>query len=89
MKYLKELKDSGEPITYGKREAVGFSYPDGIPDVYFDIRDIHCELELKAPKGKASAIQLKWELIFKKQGTPYLRSNDFAEIVKFIQSNLK
>lgn len=84
IKYLKYLKDSGVPIEYAKREALGFSYKDGIPDVYFDINGKHCEMELKAPTGKPSSIQLKWELLCKRKGDPYLRSCNYREIVEFI-----
>lgn len=88
MEYLKALKDSGVNITYAKREALGFSYKDGIPDVYFDTPNYHCEMELKAPDGKPSSIQLKWELLCKRKGQPYLRSHNYKEIVEFINKHL-
>lgn len=88
MNYLKSLKDAGVSISYGKREALGFSYKDGIPDVFFDTPSHHCEIELKAPGGKPSAIQLKWELLCKRKGVPYLRSSDYKKIVEFINNNL-
>lgn len=89
MKYLRSLEEAGEAISdIGKRESLGYSYEDGIPDVHFTAHGIQCELELKAPNGKPSAIQLKWQLIYKRKGTPYLRSSNYEEVVEFINKQL-
>lgn len=60
LKYLKSLQDSGEPIFYQRREAIGLAYKKGIPDIYFVYNGIHVEVEVKTPDGELSTMQEKF-----------------------------
>lgn len=64
-KYFKSLQEKGEPIYYERRQAGGFNYKKGLPDVYFVYDGIHIELELKAINGEPSGMQLMWRRKFK------------------------
>lgn len=64
--YLKKLQQSGLPLYYEKRQAGGFSYKHGIPDIYGVFDGIHFEVEVKRPGGERRADQVKWEERFKK-----------------------
>ena len=48
------------PIYVERRNAGGFSYKKGIPDLYAIINGIHLEIEVKAPGGKLSVMQEKF-----------------------------
>lgn len=59
-RYLKENN-----IFFEKRQAGGFNYRKGIPDLYFVYNHEHIELEIKDPHGEPSAMQLMWQRKFK------------------------
>ena len=60
-KYLKELAKNNQPVFFEKRQAGGFNYKIGIPDLYIVINGYHIEFEIKKSKGgKLSVSQLKW-----------------------------
>lgn len=60
MKKLKELQDAGEPLFFERRQAGGFSYQKGIPDLYAVYDGRHIEIEVKAPGGQQSTMQIKF-----------------------------
>lgn len=60
LKYLKQLKDNDKPIFYERRQAGGYSYKMGIPDIYVVYNGIHIEIEVKAPGGHLSVMQEKF-----------------------------
>lgn len=65
LKYFKNLQNQGIPLFYERRQAGGFSYKKGLPDIYFVYNGKHIELELKAKGGKPSGMQLMWQRKFK------------------------
>mgnify|MGYP007043623615 CR=1 FL=1 len=58
-KYLKSNN-----IFYEKRQAGGFNYKKGIPDLYFVFNGEHIEIEIKKPHGAPSAMQIMWQRKF-------------------------
>ena len=56
---LKDLSKS-VPIYVERRNAGGFSYKKGIPDLYAIINGIHLEIEVKQPGGSLSPMQEKF-----------------------------
>lgn len=59
IKYLKDLQDLGEPIFYERRQAGGYSYKAGLPDLWFVYNGIHVEVEIKKPGGERKVLQTK------------------------------
>lgn len=58
--YLNELQKCGKPVFVERRNAGGFSYKKGIPDLYAVINGIHLEIEVKRPGGSLSTMQEKF-----------------------------
>lgn len=65
LEYFKKLQNQGIPLFYERRQAGGFSYKKGLPDIYFVYDGIHIELELKAKEGHPSGMQIMWQRKFK------------------------
>lgn len=65
---LKRLKDAqkSNPIFFERRQAGGFSYKKGIPDIYAVYDGQHIEIEVKRPGGKMSTMQEKFAEMCKK-----------------------
>ena len=49
LNYLETLEKANFPILHDRRQAGGFNYKMGIPDVWAVINGIHLEIECKAP----------------------------------------
>lgn len=89
IRYLESLQNQGAPIYIDRRQAGGFSYKKGLPDLYFVYDGTHIELEFKAPNGEASSMQLMWQRKFKELYNidDYIVSS--VEEVKEIIENLR
>lgn len=88
LSYLKTLKDAGMPIFYEKRQAGGFAYKKGIPDIYGCYAGIHFEVEVKRPGGSPSALQEKFEMIMKHAGAKYLRADNVEDFKQWFKEEL-
>lgn len=66
-KYLKDLQKEGKPLFFEKRQAGGWNYKKGLPDLYIVYNGKHIEIEIKAENGKPSEMQLMWQRRFKEQ----------------------
>lgn len=60
LRFLKSLEQEGLPIFSQRRQAGGFSYKKGLPDVYCVINGKHVEIEVKRPGGQLSSAQETW-----------------------------
>lgn len=60
MSYLHTLQQQGLPVFAERRQAGGFSYKMGIPDLYAVIDGIHLEIEVKRPDGQLRPMQEKF-----------------------------
>lgn len=58
--YLNELQTNGFPVFVERRNAGGFSYKKGIPDLYASVNGLHIEIEVKRPGGQLSIMQQKY-----------------------------
>lgn len=90
--YLKKLEKENKPIFWERRQAGGFNYRTGIPDLYVVVNGVHKEIELKDPNLKQfehKPEQILWQNKFKKVNIESIISNDFEEIKNFIIKNLK
>lgn len=86
--YLKNLQDEGKPIFFEKRQAGGFHYKEGIPDLYVVIKGRHIEIEIKNENGKRRNMQYKWSEIFKNLGIDYYICRDLSEFKAIISKYL-
>lgn len=64
-----------EGLYLERRQAGGFSYRTGAPDVWFVYRGRHVEVEFKAPGGTAGSLQLKHEDKLRAAGSLYWRGH--------------
>lgn len=59
--YLRSLQKQNKPIFFEKRQAGGYTYKKGMPDMYIVVNSKHIEIEIKKHNGKASSMQLAWK----------------------------
>lgn len=71
------------PIYIERRQAGGFNYKAGLPDVWFVYRGRHTEVEVKAPGGTASTLQLRHEDELRAAGCLYWRGSSADEFKKW------
>lgn len=79
--YLTELQKDGLPVLVERRNAGGFSYKKGIPDLYAVINGIHLEIEVKAPGEQPTMMQLKYRDKCKARNIPWVCA-DNVEVVE-------
>ena len=84
LSYLKQLKDNNEPIFYERRQAGGFSYKKGIPDIYFVYNGIHVEVEIKQEHGSLSTMQEKFRDMCKKKNILWICAKDIKDVKEII-----
>lgn len=90
LNYLKRLKLGGFPIFYDRRQAGGFNYKEGLPDIYVVINGIHYEIEVKQPEGLKRNLQIKFEERCKKQyNMKYYCFDNFNDFKKLIDEKIK
>lgn len=85
--YCKKLADKGFPIMYERRQAGGFSYKMGIPDLYVVINGIHIEIEVKRPGGQLRPMQEKFRDKCYKLHIAYLCADNLDDVKLFIKTN--
>jgi hypothetical protein len=66
-----------------RRQAGGFSYRAGAPDIWFVYRGRHVEVEFKAPGGTASSLQLKHEDRLRAAGSLYWRGHSPSDFERW------
>lgn len=84
LKYLSELSKT-EPLFYERRQAGGFSYKKGIPDIYFVIDGHHIEVEIKAPGGCLSVMQEKFREMCDRCNITYICVDNIEDFISFIK----
>ena len=94
VKYLSSLKKQKYPIDYDCRQAGGFAYRMGLPDIYVVYKWYHIEIEVKVPnQGKLSAMQEKRAEKYKLMKTPHIIAtsvNDVKQLMShFLDENDK
>lgn len=85
MKYFKKLKEQGIDNYVERRQAGGFAYKMGLPDLWVVIFGKHIEIEVKRPGGEARATQEKWARRFIEMGAEYVCADSVADVVKLVE----
>lgn len=76
-------------LEYFRRDAIGFNYKEGLPDLWLVCNGKHLEIETKAPGGSPSGPQLKWEARFKRCGSLYWRGHSLADFIAYFTENVE
>lgn len=79
--YLTSLQEKNLPLYWERRQAGGFNYKKGIPDLYVVFNGRHIEIETKAKNGKLSTMQEKWQTKCKKLNITYFCVNNYETFV--------
>lgn len=85
--YIKELQSKGINIDYERRQAGGFNYQKGKPDLFIVLEGIHIEIEVKKPGGKTTPLQDKFAEKCKRMNCLYYLIDD-VEYFKNLILNL-
>lgn len=87
--YLHKLEDEGMPIFVERRNAGGFSYKKGIPDLYAAINGQHVEIEVKRESGgELSTMQLKFRDLCKKRKITWICAKSVDDVKKLTEKLL-
>lgn len=90
VKYFKTLQDKGIPLFYECRQAGGFAYKKGIPDIYCVLNGIHIEIEVKTEIGKQSTMQEKFEeRCIKLWNIKYLCAHSLDDVKQYINNLIR
>lgn len=85
IKYLSTLSDN---VFYERRQAGGFSYKKGIPDLYAVVNGIHVEIEVKKLGGQLSSMQEKFRDKCYRLNILWICAEDVSEVKELIESLL-
>lgn len=85
--YLKKLDKDGLPVIVERRQAGGFSYKMGIPDLYAVVNGQHLEIEVKAPGGYLRPMQVKYAMRCREKNIAYICA-DNVDVVKALVKEL-
>ena len=80
---IKWLKKNN--IWYQRREAGGFTYKKGIPDLYCIYKGKHIEIEVKDPKGQVSSMQIKQRQILEQAGAIYILATSVQDVQNILE----
>lgn len=78
-KKIIEFLDGIPSIIYELRQAGGWSYKKGRADLWGIYNGRHFEVEVKAPFGQPSMLQLEWEKKVKNSGGLYWRGDSLID----------
>lgn len=76
-------------LQYERRQAGGFNYKAGAPDLWFVYCGRHVEIEVKAPGGFATGLQLIAEQKYRSAGALYWRGESFESFKIFFEKNFQ
>lgn len=89
VEYLNELQRQGEPVFVERRNAGGFSYKKGIPDLYAVINSVHLEIEVKAPGNSPTTMQLKFRDKCKRLNILWICADSVDDVSQVVECLLK
>ncbi len=87
IEYFKKLEKNGFPIMVERRQAGGFSYKMGIPDLYAVVNGFHLEIEVKRHGGQLRPMQEKYKLKCVEKNIAYVCA-DSVEVVENVVEKL-
>ena len=82
--YLNTLKEKGYPVYVERRQAGGFSYKKGIPDLYAVYYGLHIEIEVKKVGGELSTMQEKFRDMCYKNNIKYICADNIDSFIDFM-----
>ena len=85
--HLKSLQKQGVKIYYEPREAGGYTYKKGTPDYWIVYRGRHIEIEVKAPGGEQSTMQIKYEKLFHDLGIECYCIESINELIDILKKD--
>lgn len=85
MAYFNKLKKAGVKLYVERRQAGGFAYKMGLPDLWVFIYGKHIEIEVKRPGGKTRATQEKWARRFVEMGAEYICADSVTDVIDLIE----
>lgn len=85
--YFKKLANEGKKVYVERRQAGGFAYKMGQPDLYVVYNGIHIEIELKAPGGHLKTMQEKWRDKCKSLNILWMCASNIDEVKDFLQEH--
>ena len=88
LKYLDKLEKDGRKIFHERRQAGGFNYKKGIPDIYCVVNGKHIEIEVKKPGGKLSTMQEKFRDKCELLNINWIVVDDISELKEYMQEVL-
>lgn len=83
--YFKKLNDAGINNYVERRQAGGFAYKMGLPDLFVVIFGKHIEIEVKRPGGKPRATQEKWAKRFNDMGAIYVCADSAIDVINLVE----
>ena len=85
--YLTMLINQGHPLFFERRQAGGLSYKKGIPDLYAVYDGKHIEIEVKAPDGELSSMQIKFKQKCKRLNILWICADSLDLFIEFLVKN--
>lgn len=88
LNYLDKLEKNGYKVFHERRQAGGFNYKKGIPDIYCVVNGKHIEIEVKKPGGKLSTMQEKFRDKCELLNINWIVVDDISELKEYMQEVL-
>lgn len=88
VKYLNDLAKAGMPVFVERRNAGGFSYKKGIPDLYAVVNGMHLEIEVKTPEGELEPLQETYRRKCERLRMPWVCATCVDDIKPFVETQL-
>lgn len=85
IKYLKDLAEQGYPIYVERRQAGGYSYKKGTPDLYCVANGQHLEIEIKKPNGHLSPLQERYRDMCKELNIAWICIDDVQALKNYLE----
>ena len=82
-KYLDTLTN----CYWERRNAAGFNYKKGIPDLWCLYKGVHYEIETKDPNGDTSVMQDKYKIILENAGCVYILAKSLEDVKNIIKES--
>lgn len=73
-------------LIYELRQAGGWAYKKGKPDLWFVYNGRHFEIEVKAPGGQPSSLQIFNEMKFLNAGSYYWRGESAENFIEWFET---
>lgn len=85
--YFEKLDKLNYPILYDRRQAGGFNYKKGIPDLWASIQGKHLEIEVKRPGEHLRPMQEKFRDECKRKNIIYICADSLNKIKELLKNN--